>query len=131
MQKNHRKFFLIERDVNVLHGLEARFRVNGIEVVSDPFIDNVQLILGRIREASVAYIVVGLRSTDLDFLRGLKEDSALSRIPVFAFFELNDKSDLRSAEKAGVEYVFSSKELTLDDIAMKVLKIVKREEDKG
>ncbi|MFH1744968.1 MAG: response regulator [bacterium] len=121
------KIFIIENDINTSHSLQAKFKVNNLEVVNCNIFLSIKEIIEQIIEAQPDYIVHGFRFPNMDgfdLLHAIKSNKETMNIPVFVYTKLSDDKSKKKCADLGAEYFFSKKELNLEQFSEKVIKII-------
>ena len=89
MAKN-KKILIIEDDVNLLYGLQAKFRVAGFEVITDEGADETEA-MEKVKVLRPDYIILDIilpKINGFDILSEIKSDPAISKMPIFIFTNL-------------------------------------------
>lgn len=124
-----KKIFIIEDDVNILLGLQAKFRVEGFFVAIDSGSEKSEVLLNKIKEFNPDYIILDsiLPTNDgFEMVRAIKANELTRKVLVFLYTSLSDK-DIRGL-KIGVDYYILKHEINLDELVQKVKKtIINRE----
>jgi len=129
MQKP-KKILLVEDDVNLLYGLQAKFRIEGIEVATDEGMDKND-VLEKIIGLRPDYIILDIilpKINGLDLLKDIKAKPEISRIPVFIFTNLSDDDSRQQAAKLGADFYLLKTDFNLDELVEKFKKIIANRE---
>jgi len=122
-----KKIFIIEDDANVLYALQAKFRVDGYEVETENDILSIDSIFDKIKAFGADFIVLDLILPRIDgftLLKALKEDQAISRIPICIFTNMSDEDSKAIGLRLGAQYFFVKNNFIIDEFVSKVKKII-------
>lgn len=122
-----KKIFIIEDEVNLLYGLEAKFRVEGFDVATDQGSDK-ESVLEKIKNIKPDYIILDIILPLFDgfeLLSEIKQDPLIFRIPLFIFTNLSDQDSRRKGINSGADYYLIKSELNLDEFVEKFKKIIR------
>ena len=125
-----RKILLIEDDVNLLYGLQAKFRMEGFEVVTDEGSDKKD-VLEKIVTLKPDYITLDIilpKINGLDLLKEIKAKPKLSKIPIFIFTNLSDNDSREQAMKHGADIYLVKADFNLDEFVAKIKKVIANRE---
>jgi len=123
-----KKILIIEDDANIMHGLGAKFRVDGFEVMFSDGTDFIGSLISEIKISKPDYIVLDLILPNIDgfeLLNRIKGDEEIFIIPVFVFSDMSDEDVRARCHNLGADYYFLKEELNIDAFVMKVEKIIK------
>ncbi|MDO8668375.1 MAG: response regulator [bacterium] len=117
---------LVEDDVNLLYGLQSKFRIEGFKTITDEGLDKKE-VLEKIIGLKPDYIILDIilpKINGLDLLKDIKAKPEISRIPVFIFTNLSDDDSRRQAEKLGADFYLLKIDFNLDELVAKFNKII-------
>lgn len=126
----NRKIFIVEDDANLLYGLQAKFRVEGFEVITDEGADKKEA-MEKIKIQKPDYIVLDIilpKINGFNMLAEIKADPAISKIPIFIFTNLSDSDSWRKGAELGADFYLIKTELNLDEFVAKFKKIISNKE---
>lgn len=132
---SEKKIFILEDDVNILYGLEAQFNADEFAVETSEGDEELEELLGNIRNFSPDYLILDLILPKLDgfeVVKRVKEDEELSDTPIFIFTDLSDEDSKNRSLELGADYYFIKEEFDTYEFAEKVKKIIsnqKKEEE--
>ena len=121
-----KKILLIEDDVNLLYGLQAKFRVEDFEVATDLGSEKSEII-EKIRTFKPHYIILDIvlpRVDGFEVLKEIKSNPEFSKIMVFIFTSLSDSDSKQRANKLGANLYLVKTEFNLDEFVAKFKKII-------
>ncbi|MFA6306841.1 MAG: response regulator [Patescibacteria group bacterium] len=122
----NKKILIIEDDANLLYGLQAKFRVEGFEVITDEGADKKEA-MEKIKIQKPGYIILDIilpKINGFDMLAKIKADPAISKIPVFIFTNLSDSDSRQKGAELGADFYLIKTELNLDEFVDKFKKII-------
>ncbi|MCK5061466.1 response regulator transcription factor [Candidatus Parcubacteria bacterium] len=122
-----KKIFIIEDDVALLYGLQAKFRVDGFETAIHNGTGAINTAMEQIKLALPSAIVLDLILPDIEgfeLLKLIKTDKETNNIPIFIFTNYTDKAIKERCQNIGAEYYFVKSELNIDEFVAKVKKII-------
>jgi len=122
-----KKILIIEDDVNVLHGLEAMFRVDGFEVLLDSGDFLIKDIIHKIKIKKPDYIILDLVLPKVDgfeLLNFIKSDEDVFMIPIFVFSDMSDEDIRVRCHNLGADYFFLKQDLNIQEFFSRVKKII-------
>jgi DNA-binding NarL/FixJ family response regulator len=128
MEKN---IFIIEADINMSLALEAKFRIEGMTVVTNNGLGKIEEIVRQLKLAEVDYIIFNIdlpQINGLALLEEIKSDQEISSIPIFIFTDENKENTKRQCQQLGVEYYFLKSESNIEEFVNKVEKIIANRE---
>lgn len=123
-----KKIFIIEDDVNVLYGLQAKLSIEGFSVKPETGNSGIEEILLKLKLFKPDYVILDLMLPlidGFDMLSAIKADSETSGIPVFIFTNLSDNDSKARSEKLGADYYFIKSDFAVDEFVAKFKKIIK------
>ena len=126
MDKN-KKILIIEDDANLLYGLQAKFRVENFDVITDEGSDKTEA-MEKIKIQKPDYIILDIilpKINGFDMLSEIKADPAISKIPIFIFTNLSDNDSRQKGAELGADFYLIKDELNLDEFVAKFIKIIK------
>lgn len=127
----NKKILIIEDDVNILYGLQAKFSSEGFMVFTSQGVDSIEEIKRKIKDFGIDYIILDIVLPKLDgfmVLHEIKADSKTGNLPVFIFSNLSDKDTKEKCDRLGAEHFFVKKNFILDDFVKKIEKIITNRE---
>jgi len=127
---NYKKILLVEDDVNLLYGLQAKFRIENFEIITDEGLDKND-ILEKITSSRPDYIILDIilpKVNGLDLLKEIKSKSEISRIPTFIFTNLSDDDSRQRATKLGADFYLLKTDFNLDEFVGKFKTIIANQE---
>lgn len=125
-----KKILLIEDDVNLLYGLQAKFRIEGFETVTDEGLDKNE-VLEKITTLKPDYIILDIilpKINGLDLLKDIKARPEISRLPILIFTNLSDDDSREQAKKFGADIYLIKADFNLDEFVTKFKKIISNQE---
>ncbi len=125
-----KKIIIIEDEAHLLYGLQAKFRVEGFEVITDEGSDKNE-VLEKIKTLKPDYIVLDIilpRLNGLDLLAEIKANPEISKIPVCIFTNLSDADSRRRSAKMGAEFYFIKIDFNLDEFVKTFKKAIANKE---
>jgi len=126
MNKN-KKILIIEDDANLLYGLQAKFRVENFDVITDEGSDKTEA-MEKIKIQKPDYIILDIilpKINGFDMLSEIRADPAISKIPIFIFTNLSDNDSRQRGAELGADFYLIKNELNLDEFVAKFIKIIK------
>ena len=127
------KVFIIEDDINVLSGLEAKFGSLGMSVSANSGVEEACKIMRSIISFRPDYIILDfiLPLTDAAMiLHDIKSNEATYNIPVFIFSDISENDIKSQCRNWGDMYYFVKNDFSLDQFIEKVIKIIKNRKKK-
>ncbi|OGF23698.1 hypothetical protein A3H66_03320 [Candidatus Falkowbacteria bacterium RIFCSPLOWO2_02_FULL_45_21] len=125
-----KKILLIEDDANLLYSLQAKFRIEGFEIITDEGLDKIE-IFEKIVSLKPDYIILDIilpKISGHDLLKEIKVSPLMSKIPVFVFTNLSDNDSRQQAMKFGADIYFVKADFTIDEFVAKFKKIISNRE---
>lgn len=126
----NKKIFIIEDDANLLYGLQAKFRVEGFEVIADAGADKTEA-MEKIKILKPDYIILDIilpKINGFTILAEIKADPVISKIPIFIFTNLSDSDSRQKGAELGADFYLIKTELNLDEFVAKFKKIIDNKE---
>ena len=123
----HKKIFIIEDDINILYGLQAKLSVEGFTVTVENGNSSAEEIIEKIKVISPDIVVLDLILPQVDgfqLLMLLKSDKDLTNTPVFIFTNLSDEDSKKKSESMGGDFFLIKSQLNIDEFIDKVKKIL-------
>ena len=123
----HKKIFIIEDDVNILYGLQAKLSVEGFTVTVENGNSSTEEIIEKIEEVKPDIIVLDLILPQVDgfqLLMKIKSNREIGAIPVFVFTNLSDEDSRKKGISLGVDHYLIKQDLNIDSFVDKVKKII-------
>jgi DNA-binding NarL/FixJ family response regulator len=121
------KVLIIDGDVNFLYGLERKFAISDINVITCDGSGDIEDILHILRQEKIYFIILDLnlpKYNGLEVLEKIKAEPNFLPIPFFIFTFNNDKQTKDRAKNLGVSHYFLKADLGLDEFIIKVQKIL-------
>ncbi|MDP2736551.1 MAG: response regulator [bacterium] len=121
-----KKILIIEDDANLLYGLQAKFRVEGFEVIVDEGANRTEA-MEKIKILKPNYIILDIilpKINGFNMLAEIKADPAISKIPVFIFTNLSDNDSRKKGKELGADFYLIKTDLNLDEFVAKFKKII-------
>ncbi|OGF31206.1 hypothetical protein A3H09_03075 [Candidatus Falkowbacteria bacterium RIFCSPLOWO2_12_FULL_45_13] len=125
-----KKILLIEDDANLLYSLQAKFRIEGFEIITDEGLDKIE-IFEKIVSLKPDYIILDIilpKISGHDLLKEIKVSPLMSKIPVFVFTNLSDNDSRQQVMKFGADIYFVKADFTIDEFVAKFKKIISNRE---
>ncbi|NCQ16090.1 response regulator [Candidatus Falkowbacteria bacterium] len=125
-----KKILLIEDDVNLLYGLQAKFSVEGFSVATDAGSEKEE-ILEKIRALKPDYVILDIilpRVDGFEVLKEIKTDPQFTGLPVYIFTNLSDDDSRERAAKLGADLYLLKIDFNLDEFVEKFKKIISNAE---
>jgi DNA-binding response OmpR family regulator len=123
----HKKIFIVEDDVNILYGLQAKLSVEGFTVTVENGNSSAEEIIEKIAEIKPDIIVLDLILPQVDgfqLLMQIKSNRDLGATPVFIFTNLSDEDSRKKGIDLGVDHYLIKQDLNIDAFVDKVKKIL-------
>ncbi len=122
-----KKIFIIEDDVNILYGLQAKFRVEGFDVKLSSGEEEVREIVDNINFFETGYLILDLILPNVDGFDIIKQVRANigNSLPIFVFSDVSENDIQTRAKDFGANYYFIKDEMNIDEFMDKVLRIMK------
>ncbi len=116
------KVVLIIEDDNFLQGLEAKkLQKEGYEVLTaGNSVEAFKLIDSKVK---IDLVLLDLLLPDVDgftILKKIREDSAITSVPVIIFSNLSEEKDIERAKVLGISEFMVKSNFTLDELAEKI-----------
>lgn len=121
---------MIEDDVNLLYGLQAKFRMEGFEIITDEGLAEND-VLEKVTVSRPDYVVLDVilpKINGLDLLKKIKAKPEISRIPIFIFTNLSDNDSRQQALDLGADFYLVKTDFNLDEFVAKFKKIIANQE---
>jgi len=125
-----KKILLIEDDVNLLYGLQAKFSVEGFSVATDAGSEKEE-ILEKIRALKPDYVILDIilpRVDGFEVLKEIKTNPQFTGLPVYIFTNLSDDDSRERAAKLGADLYLLKIDFNLDEFVEKFKKIISNAE---
>ena len=120
-----KKVFIIEDDVNILYSLQAKFRVEGYDLMIANGLEKEEIVIENISKFKPDFVVLDLILPRIDgfgLIAKLKEK--FPKTKVFVFTNLSDKDSEERGVKLGADYYLFKNHLNIDEFVEKVNKIL-------
>ncbi len=121
------RLLIIEDDVNVLYGLQAKFSVDGFRVETDAGAGTVEETLNKIKNFNPDFIILDLilpKADGFSVLSGIKAENGVLDATVFVFTNLSDEDSRERGKNLGANYYFIKNDFMIDEFAEKVKRII-------
>ncbi|MFW5888601.1 MAG: response regulator transcription factor [Patescibacteria group bacterium] len=120
------KIFIIEDDVNILYGLQAKFRVEGFQVRISSGEEEVFEVVDSINFFEADYVVLDVVLPNMDGFEVIKKirENIGNSLPIFVFADISENDIQSRAGDYGANCYFVKEETNIDEFASKVLKII-------
>lgn len=125
-----KKIFIIEDDVNILYGLQAKFRSEGFEVQLSSGEEELRHIVDKIEFFETDYLILDLILPNVDgfdIIRRVRENIGNS-LPIFVFSDVSENDIQTRARDFGANYYFVKDEINIDEFSDRVMKIMRNRE---
>ena len=122
-----KKILIVEDDINISTGLQAKFRIEGMEVMVNNGTEKIKDIIDNINTNKPNYIILDLLLPEIDgfdLLSAIKANAHSAKTPVFVFTNLTDRDTREQCEKLGANYYFSKNDFNIDEFVTKINKII-------
>jgi len=122
----NKKVFIVEDDIVVLSGLQAKFGHLGMETISSTGDEEMSQIIKNLIIEKADFVVLDLILPKIDgfkLLRIIKEE--VPRVPVFVFSDLSEKDIEERCRFLGADYYYLKQDFNTGEFAEKVNKILK------
>jgi len=125
-----KKILLIEDDVNLLYGLQAKFSVEGFSVATDAGSEKEE-ILEKIRALKPDYVILDIilpRVDGFEVLKEIKTDPQFTGLPVYILTNLSDDDSRERAAQLGADLYLLKIDFNLDEFVEKFKKVISNAE---
>lgn len=122
-----RKIFIVEDDVTLLSSMQAKFSVEGFNVLVHNGAADINEIIKLIKASMPDLIILDLILPKVDgfeLLGTVKATETINAIPVFVFSNLSDDDSKIKCGRLGAEQYFVKSEFNLDQFIEKIKKII-------
>jgi len=126
-----KKIHIIEDNVNILGGLQAKFSSLGMEVSISDGSGDIEHIMRAIIKIKPHYIILDLilpLVEGLEILQSIKANENIHSIPVFVFSDFSENDLKNKCLNLGADYYFVKNEFNLDQFVDKVIRIINNRE---
>lgn len=125
-----KKIFIIEDDVNILYGLQAKFRAEGFEVRLSSGEEESQKIVDKLGIFGSDYLILDLILPNVDGFDIIKRVRATigNSLPIFVFSDVSENDIQTRARDFGANYYFVKDEINVEEFASRVMKIIENRE---
>lgn len=123
----NKKIFIIEDDITLLSSLQAKFSIEGFNVIVNNGAAEVNEILKLIKTVGPNLIILDLILPKVDgfeLLAGIKASDAINSIPVFVFSNLSDNDSKEKCKRLGANQYFVKSDFNIDQFIEKIKKII-------
>jgi two-component system OmpR family response regulator len=124
------KIFIIEDDVNILYGLQAKFRVEGFEVRFSSGEETETEAVDSINFFEADYVILDIILPNMDGFEVIKKirENIGDSLPIFVFSDVSENDVQTRARDYGVNYYFIKEHINIDEFVEKALKIMENRE---
>ncbi|HOZ56391.1 MAG TPA: response regulator [bacterium] len=122
-----KKIFIVEDDVILLSSLQAKFSVEGFNVLVHNGAGDINEIIKLIKISMPDLIILDLILPKVDgfeLLGSIKAADSISGIPIFVFSNLSDDDSKKKCFSLGAEQYFVKSDFNLDQFIEKIKKII-------
>lgn len=122
-----KKIFIVEDDVTLLSSLQAKFSVEGFNVMSHNGAADLNEIIKLIKISMPDFVILDLILPKVDgfeLLSAIKATEAVNNIPVFVFSNLSDEDSKKKCYRLGAEQYFVKSDFNLDQFIEKIKRII-------
>jgi DNA-binding response OmpR family regulator len=122
-----KKIFIVEDDVTLLSSLQAKFSVEGFNVIVNNGAGDVNEIIKLLKTSIPDLIILDLILPKVDgfeVLGAVKATETINKIPVFVFSNLSDNDSKEKCARLGAEQYFIKSDFNLDQFIEKIKKII-------
>ena len=122
-----KKIFIVEDDVTLLSSLQAKFSVEGFNVIVHNGASDLSEITKLLRTSLPSLIILDLVLPKVDgfeLLAAIKADDNISNIPIFVFSNLSDNDSKEKCKNLGAEQYFVKSDFNVDQFIEKIKKIM-------
>lgn len=126
-----KRIHIIEDNVNILSGLQAKFSSLGMGVSTSDGSGDIEHIVRAIIAQKPHYIILDLILPLLDgleILKNIKANENIHNIPVFVFSDFSEEDLKNKCLNLGADYYFLKNEFNLDQFIEKVIRIINNRE---
>lgn len=127
---NSKKIFIIEDEASLLYSLQAKFRIEGFEVMTDTGSEQAEVI-NKILRFKPGYLILDLILPKVDgfvLLKEIKNQEGISTIPIFIFTNLSDQESRAKGLKLGADYYLVKADFSIDQFVSKIKAIIRNQE---
>lgn len=122
-----KKVFIIEDDVNILYGLQAKFGLAGMESQACGINDSSREIINDLHKFKPDLIILDMilpNADGFEILKAIRKEEDLKGTTAFIFTNLSDRDSKERSSQLGYNNYFSKSDLNVDQFIEKVLKII-------
>lgn len=126
-----KKIFIVEDDVTLLSSLQAKFSVEGYDVIANNGAGDINDVIKLLKVSAPNFIILDLilpRIDGFELLGLIKANNTLAKIPVFIFSNLSDDDSKDKCQRLGAEQYFVKSEFNIDQFIAKIKKIIVNKE---
>lgn len=123
----NKKLFIIEDDITLLSSLQAKFSIEGFNVIVHNGATEVHEIIKLLKTAQPDLIILDLILPKVDgfeLLGNIKATENINNIPVFVFSNLSDSDSKEKCKKLGADQYFVKSDFNIDQFIEKIKKII-------
>lgn len=126
-----KKIFIVEDDITLLSSLQAKFSVEGFDVIVHNGAGDVNDVVKLLKVSIPNFVILDLilpRIDGFELLGLIKANDVLAKIPVFIFSNLSDNDSKDKCQRLGAEQYFVKSEFNIDQFIEKIKKIIANKE---
>lgn len=125
-----KNIFIIEDDINILYGLQAKFRVGGFNVKLSSGEEGIQELVDNINFFNTDYLIMDVILPNLDGFEVIKKvrENIGNSLPVFVFSDVSEQDIKTRGKDYGSNFYFLKQEVDIDEFTQRVLKIIENKE---
>jgi DNA-binding response OmpR family regulator len=123
-----KKILIIEDDANIASGLEANFRLNGMEVEVNYGNGSIEETLTYLKHNPKDIVVLDLILPGMDGIKLLKEiksNEDLSGLLVIVFSDFSEADIKARCDNLGADYFYLKQDFQVKEFTDKISKIIK------
>lgn len=122
----NQKVYIVEDDIVVLSGLEAKFGSLGVGVLTSEGDGGIGYIIRQLIVEKVDFIVLDLvlpKIDGLELLKKIKEE--VPSVPVFVYSNFSENDMRERCSNLGADYYYIKQDFQAEEFVMKIDKIIK------
>ena len=122
-----KKIFIVEDDITLLSSLQAKFSVEGFNVIAHNGASEIIDIIKLLKTSMPNFIILDLILPKVDgfeLLGNIKATENINNIPVFVFSNLSDSDSKEKCKKLGADQYFVKSDFNIDQFIEKIKKII-------
>lgn len=123
------KIYIIEDDINILLGLQAKLSVEGYTTNTHNSLGPIENIINEVMEFKPDLIILDIVLPDKDgfeLLQAIKGSDGLRNVPIFSFSNISDNDIKARVDKQGKNNIMHREEENLDEIIKRIKIFFKR-----